>query len=142
MIDLSSEKVKVCLSVSRKLFQQYRQFLAEKFGEMRKGLISSEIENAIAVYMAEHERHTHTEQKHEIKSPNPTPRVQKVRESIKSYLQFEFGYDVIYQVPLTQVKQAIAMTRGTDERTIRKWLDTFEEYYLMRYVGANMVEFL
>ena len=139
---MKREKVKVCLSVSRDLFQQYRQFLAEKFGEVRKGLISSEIENAIAVYMAEHRTHTHTKKKQAPRSPNPTPKIQGYREDVKNYLRFEYGYKEIYQVPLSQVKRAIAMTRGSDPRTIRRWMDAFEEYGLVYVVGGGMVEFL
>jgi len=141
---MSKEKVKVGFSISESLFQSFRQFLAEKYGEVRKGLISAEVECALAAYMADHRTHTQNTQTtfDKPKAPNPTPLVQRVREDIKDYMTGHFGYEVIYQVPMKHVMEAIAMVRGSDPRTIRKWLKAFERYHLMRIVGTNIVEFL
>jgi len=141
---MSVEKIKMGLSLPETLVTRFRQFLAEKHGEIRKGLISAEVECALEAYMADHRTHTHSTQTtfDKPQSPNPIPLVHHVREEIKSYMKEHFGYDVIYQVPRKHVVEAIAMVRGSDRRTIKKWLRSFERYKIMRIVGTNMVEFL
>ena len=130
------------LSISESLFIRFRQFLALKYGVVQKGLISSEVELALEAFMADHNSHTHKTQTNLMNTPNPTPLVYRVREEVKEYMKEKMGYEVIYQVPIRHVKEAIAMVRGSDKRTVTKWLKDFKKYKVLKDITLNMVEFL
>jgi len=130
------------LSISESLFIRFRQFLALKYGVVQKGLISSEVELALEAFMAEHGSHTHKTQTNLMNTPNPTPLIYRVKEEVKEYMKEKMGYEVIYQVPIRHVKEAIAMVRGSDKRTVTKWLKDFKKYKVLKDITLNMVEFL
>ena len=134
--------ISVGLSISESLFIRFRQFLANKYGVVQKGLISSEVELALEAFMADHRSHTHKTQTNLMKTPNPTPLVHRVREDVKIYMKEKLGYEVVYQVPIRHVKEAIGMVRGSDRRTITKWLKTFKRYKVIKDISLNVVEFL
>ena len=134
--------INVGLSISEGLYIRFRQFLANKYGVVQKGLISSEVELALEAFMADHRSHTHKTQTNLIKTPNPTPLVYRVKEDVKEYMKEQMGYDVIYQVPIRHVKEAIAMVRGSDRRTVTKWLKSFKKYKVIKDISLNVVEFL
>ena len=134
--------VSIGLSISESLFFRFRQFLANKYGVVQKGLISSEVELALEAFMADHKSHTHKTQTNLMTTPNPTPLVYRVKEDVKEYMKENLGYEVIYQVPIRHVKEAIAMVRGSDRRTVTKWLKDFKRYKVIKDITLNMVEFL
>jgi len=37
---------------------------------------------------------------------------------------------------------AISSLRGTDERTVKKWIRLFEKYKVIKWVTPSMIEFL
>lgn len=134
--------ISVGLSISESLFIRFRQFLANKYGVVQKGLISSEVELALEAFMVDHNAHTRKTQTNLMNTPNPTPLVYRVKEEVKTYMRETMGYEVIYQVPIRHIKEAIAMVRGSDRRTITKWLKTFKKYKVIKDISLNVVEFL
>jgi len=134
--------ISIGLSISEDLFNKFRRFLAAKYGVVQRGLISCEVELALESYMADYRSHTHKTQTNLLVAPNPTPFVFQVREDVKKYMREKLGYEVVYQVPLRHVQEAIAMVRGSDKRTINKWLKTFQKYKILKFISVNQVEFL
>jgi len=133
------KKVRFGIWIDPVLALKFRQFVAEQYGRMAKGLISFEGEQALQAWISTH-KGTQTELMH--KSPNPVPNVFVVKEEVKKYLQETFGYDQIYKVPKTQLIIALNSLRGTDERTVKKWMKLFEKYKVIKWVTPNVVEFL
>jgi hypothetical protein len=62
-----------------------------------------------------------------------------VKEEVKKYLQVTFGYEQIYKVPKNHLIIALSSLRGTDERTIRKWMKLIEKYKVIKWVTPNVV---
>ena len=135
-------KEHITLSLPEGLVRRFRQFLSSKYGTVQKGLISGEVELALEAYMADHRSHTQNTQTNLTRTPNPTPLVHRVREEVKEYMKDKMGYEIIYQVPLRHVEEAIAMVRGSDRRTVVKWLKNFKKYKVLKHITFNMVEFL
>lgn len=133
------EKVQFNLYLEKSFVEDFRQFVAEQYGKISKGLLSFEAKQAMQAWISTHKG---TQTPLTQKSPNPYPNVFVVREAVKKYLQQRFGYDSIYKVPKQQVIEAISAVRGTDERTIQKWIRLFEKFHVLKWVTPNVVEFL
>jgi hypothetical protein len=134
-----TKKVKVGFLIDDGLVTKFRQFVAEQYGKASKGLLSFEASQALQAWISTH-KGTQTELLH--KPPNPVPNVFVVKEEVKKYLQETFGYERIYKVPKSHLIIALSSLRGTDERTIRKWIRLFEKYKVIKWVTPNVVEFL
>ena len=133
------EKIQFNVYLQKGLIKEFRQFVATQYGKYEHGLLSFEVSQALRAWMSTH-KDTQTELQH--KSPNPSPNVFLVKEKVKEYLRVQFGYEQIYKVPKQQVIQAISAVRGTDDRTVQKWVRLFEKYHLLKWVTPNVVEFL
>jgi endonuclease III len=134
-----TKKVKVGFLLDDVLVTKFRQFVAEQYGKVSKGLLSFEASQALQAWISTH-KGTQTELMH--KPPNPIPNVFTVKEQVKTYLRETFGYEQIYKVPKTHLIMALSSLRGTDERTIRKWMKLFEKYKVIKWVTPSVVEFL
>ena len=131
--EITEEKEIITIVVPKKLMDNFREFLARKYGEMRKGYISYEISQAISAWLA-----THTKAQN-LSKINPQPRVFKVWEQVREYLKNKFGFTP-QQVPKNVLNEAIALVRGNDERTIRKWLKEFVKYKVIKEINQNVWE--
>jgi hypothetical protein len=136
---LLTKKVRLGVWLNPVLDQKFREFVAQQYGKVSRGLLSFEASQALQAWISTH-KGTQTELMH--KSPNPVPNVFVVKEEVKKYLQETFGYDQIYKVPKTQIIIALNSIRGTDERTVKKWMKLFEKYKVIKWVTPNVVEFL
>ena len=134
-----TKKVKFGVYLDPDLAYKFRVFVAEQYGKASKGLISFEAAQALQAWISTH-KSTQTELMH--KSPNPVPNVFVVKEEVKRYLQETFGYEQIYKVPKNQLIIALNSIRGTDERTVKKWMKLFEKYKVIKWVTPNVLEFL
>ena len=132
-------KVELHVTISEKLNKKFREFLARKYGYVRKGIISEEVEQALWNWMA---MHTHKERKFGAGRVNPEPKYRRVFDQVKQWLMISYGYeqDQLIQVPKKHLVEAIAAIRGNDQRTIRKWLRTFTEKGLIKWLSPNLVE--
>jgi hypothetical protein len=134
-----AEKVKFGVYLNKELIERFRCFVAEQYGKVGRGLISFEVAQALDSWMSTHKG---TQAQLATKGPNPLPNVFIVKEQVKSYLMSQFGYENIYKIPKKQVEIAIGALRGTDSRTIEKWIKLFEKYGVMKWITPNVVEFL
>ena len=133
------KKVRMGIWVDPALALKFRQFVAEQYGKVSRGLLSFEVSQALQAWIGTH-KSTQTQIVH--KTPNPTPNVFTVKEEVKKYLMNTFGYEQIYKIPKSQLIIAISALRGTDERTIKKWVKLFEKYHVIKWVTPVMAEFL
>lgn len=135
---MMEDKVQIKAYVPKSLDKAFRALIAQKYGEFRKGYLSWEITQALHAWIAEH----NLQQQLNKNRSNPGPRVKKVAEQVKQYLMDHFGYKIIYTVPVKHIVTAIANVRGSDDRTIRKWLKLFAQQKIIKYISPMVVEFL
>jgi hypothetical protein len=133
------KKIKFGVYLDPFLAQKFRQFVAEQYGKVSHGLLSFEVAQALQAWMSTH-KSTQTQLVH--LPPNPIPNVFMVREQVKTYLKDTLGYDQIYKIPKSHLILAISALRGTDQRTIKKWIKLFEKYKVIKWVTPAYVEFL
>ena len=134
----SAEKVKLQVYIEKRINDDLRSLIAEKYQTFEKGLLSYEVQKAIESRISTYR----STQAAPIRAPNPVPRVHVVREQVKDYLRNELHYYDIHEVPLRHVTEAIGAIRGTDSRTVLKWIRDFERYKIIKYVTPKVVEFL
>ena len=133
-----SKKVPLYVWVPRELSQNLRSLIQEKYGKYQKGLLSFEVTQALRTWLA---MHTNT-QTLATKPPNPTPRVMIVWNQVRHYLLTHY-YETLetgQQILRQHIEEAIAQVRGSDPRTIRKWLHTFHKFHLIKPIAGNVWE--
>ncbi len=109
-----TKKVRLGIWLDPPLDNKFREFVAQQYGKVSKGLLSFEVSQALQAWISTH-KSTQTELMH--KPPNPVPNVFVVKEEVKKYLQETFGYEQIYKVPKTQIIIALNSIRGTSEQS-------------------------
>lgn len=132
-------KVQLGFYISSDLDKKFREFLVFKYRTIERGLISNEIEQALGHWIA---LHTKAQKTLVDKAPNPLPKVTKVFLEIKQYLLSRY-YEVLEPgtvVPWSFLKEAIKQTRGSDKRTIQKWLKVFHQSKLIKPLEGNSWE--
>jgi len=134
-----AKKVKFGVWLDPVLALKFREFVAQQYGKVSRGLLSFEVSQALQAWMCTH-KSTQAELVH--KPPNPVPNVFQVKLQVKEYLRTTFGYEQIYKVPKNHLILAISSLRGTDERTVKKWVKLFEKYGVIKWVTPGMIEFL
>jgi len=136
------DKVKLQVWISRKLFDELRRLAWSKYGRFH-GALSYEVEQAIGVWLATHTQN-HTKQL-AFNTVNPQPKVFIVWSQVKAYLKEKFGYNTIIPqqlIPKKHIIEAITAIRGSDERTIQKWLNNFLKFQILKWVGGEVYEVL
>lgn len=134
-----TNKVKLGIWLDPVLDHKFREFVAQQYGKVSKGLLSFEVSQALQAWIGTH-KGTQAELLH--KPPNPIPNVFVVKEEIEKYLKETLCYERVYKVPKSHLIIALSSLRGTDERTIRKWMKLFEKYKVVKWVTPNVIEFL
>jgi hypothetical protein len=101
-------------------------------------LLSYDFELALRHWIA---LHTGT-QASEIATSNPTPRVALVFAQVKKYLLDNFYFELRpgQQIPLIHLEKAIMDVKGSDVRTIRRWLWAFNKMGLAKPITPSMWE--
>lgn len=133
------DKVQMGFYISRDLERKFREFLAFKYQTIERGLISNEIEQALEHWIA---LHTKAQKSEMSVAPNPLPRVSKVYLSIKHYMVTHF-YGVLEPGAVVHnkyLREAISQVRGSDERTIKKWLRIFDGAHLIKWISPTLWE--
>jgi len=136
-----TKKVRLTLWIEASLSLKFRQFVAEQYGQMGKGLLSFEAAQALQSWVSTH-KDTQRELIH--KPVNPMPNVFTLKQQVKDYLVSTFDYDPqnLYKLRKEHLITAISALRGTDKRTIEKWMRLFEKYKVIKWVTPSVVEFL
>ncbi|MEM1710564.1 MAG: hypothetical protein QW820_06710 [Sulfolobales archaeon] len=135
-------KVGVYVYIDENLYKEFRRLVFSKY-ENFHGVLSREVEHALRAWIAMHtQKHTNLKV---INKPNPQPKVYEVFQQVKEYLKKVYGYDDVgteRQIPRKHLIAAISAVRGTDARTISKWMDLFMKYKLIKWIGGEVFEVL
>lgn len=126
-------KVKLQVWINKDLNDKLRELINQKYKKYEKGNLSNEVEEALRNWIAAHTN------AHKFEQTNPEPRVYKVWEEVKKVLK-DWGY--FQQVNLRELKKAIAIVRGNDYRTIRKWLNEFKKFKLIKELTPQVYEII
>jgi len=128
-------KKKLLISIDENLDRDFRSFLAHKYGKVERGLISNEIAEAIKYWISIHtQEHKLDERRIVIK-----PRHLKVWMQIKDYLLMNYYQELKtgQEINGRHLREAISVIRGSDKRTIKKWLNLFRRFgYIEHVTGA------
>jgi hypothetical protein len=136
------DKVQLKVYLPKNLVEELKRLAFSKYGNFH-GALSFEVEQALGVWLATHTQN-HTKQL-VMNAINPQPKVYKVWNQVKAYLKEKFGYNAIVTqqlIPKKHIIEAIAAIRGDDERTVRKWLENFQKFKLLKWVGGEVYEVL
>jgi len=85
-----TKKVRLQVWVDPALVTKFRQFVAEQYGQVGRGLISFEAAQALQSWVSTHKD---TQRQLIQKSVNPTPNVFVLKQQVKDYLVSTFDYD-------------------------------------------------
>lgn len=128
-------KVKVGVYISSSLWREFRELVILKY-DCFHGSLSLEVEEALRNWL-----NLHTQKHVEVEPVNPTPKAKRVWEQVKDYIRMKQGF-IGRQITLELLREAISAIRGSDPRTISKWLREFERYHLIRHVAGHVWEIL
>jgi len=129
-------KAQLNVLISEKLKNKLIDLVKVKYPSLRGGL-STEVENALAHWISLHtQKHTNSSQINKI---NPLPKAKVVFEQIKVYLKEKYGFPP-QQVTYRDLEEAISMVRGSDKRTVRKWMNEFIKWKLIKHIVGQVYE--
>ena len=140
------KKVKVGFFLDEELVEEFRRFVVLKHGKYEKGIFSYEMELALKHWMSLHTK-TQNSKNFDIKVPslskNPPSKVRLVYAMVKEFLWIQHCIDFteVNIVPIQFVERAIKVIRGTDPRTVKKWINAMKEFGLIK-VRGKLVEFV
>ena len=135
-----SDKAVLRAYVSKEIYDQIRDLAWAKYGRFR-GALSYEVEQALRVWIAQHTQEAHKL----LNAANPQPKVAKVFNQVKKFLEENLGYVAIIpgqQIPRKHIMMAIANVRGPDARTVKTWFDAFLANKLIKMITPELYEVL
>lgn len=115
--------------------------VAMKYQKFERGLLSHEVEEALSQYLSF--INTQAPNTQAIFS-NRIPHLQNLKQQIRKYLVESGKYqdEYMHNVHYNHLKEAIAMIRGSDKRTVEKWLRLLVKFSCIRQVGGFQWEIL
>lgn len=135
-------KTQLLLWIDENVDTQFRQLIQKKYDKFEKGMLSQEGEIALRYWLS---LHTDTQKRDELPlKPAITPKVQSIFFKIKDFLLMDYYYELPpgQQIPTVHLHRAIQNVRGSDERTIQKWMKTFHKNGLIKPVTSATWEIL
>ncbi len=145
MPKLGKNKVGLYVSLDKKVVEEFRRLISEKYGTYEKGLLSYEVEQALRAWIADHRIGSEGYTRTQIRRPNPSYKVSARFEKVKEFLKDKYRYKGTFTgriVPLKHLEIAIQQAIGTDPRTVKKWLNLFMEHGLVKQITDKTVEIL
>jgi len=127
------ETVQLKVHIPKSLNDELRKLINQKYESYEKGLLSYEVTQALAYWIAQHHKSAQT---HVV---NPSPRVFKVAREVGNVIVKKYGF-VPQQVLRADIEEAIIEVRGGDPRTIRKWFRLFEKFGLIKHIAGEVWE--
>jgi len=136
---VAKEQLKVYIDEG--LNKQFRELIMDKYPVYEKGLLSHEVTQAIKSWIA---LHTSSQNTIVNLAPNPTPRVASVFIQVKNYLRLNFYENLTVgdEVPKSLFEKSIMAVRGSDPRTIEKWVKAFHKFHLIKPTRGSLWEIL
>ena len=127
-------KKQLLIHINSTTDNEFRALIQQKYNKFEKGILSQEAEQALRYWIRAHTK-TH---KIEKKIPEIKPKTNLVFQEVLSFLsngyyeEFQSG-----QIILTKhLKIAISNIRGSDPRTIQKWIKTFHQNGLIKEASS------
>lgn len=132
------------------LYVRVDEEIAQKLRELvkgRHGLLSYHVNEALKKYLEKLEQENKQTTKKEARTVTkytnlkPKPKVKQkpeqiVFEQVKAYLTTQYGLDFIQPEPVTiptdLLEEAIMNVRGSDKRTVEKWIESFYKAGLIK----------
>ena len=121
---------------------RFRSLIQQKYQKFERGMLSYEVEMALRHWLA---LHTNTQTDLEAApKPNPTPRVMQIFNQVKAWLLSHHYFELLsgQQIPRRHLEEAIISVRGSDPRTIEKWLRTFHKMKLVKPITSASWEIM
>jgi hypothetical protein len=134
-------KVKVGFFIDKNLAGKFRSLIQQKYQNYEKGLLSYKAEMALRHWLS---LHTNAQNTLETNKPNPTPKSSIVFSEVRDYLLRNLYHELKpgQQIPRVHLERGIMATRGSDPRTIRKWLRTFHRMRLAKPITSATWEIM
>ncbi len=134
-----TEKVQILFWINKSIDTKFRKLIQDKYPQYEKGLLSYEAELALRNWLA-----IHKNAQTQLIKPNPIPKVQIAFAQVKNYLLATYYFELFTgsQIQLKHIKQAIEAVRGTDPRTVTKWLKTFRKFDLIKPISGQIWEIM
>jgi len=127
--------------IDEELYEKIKLLVVKKFGRNYWGGLREVVEEALRIYIASHDPQVDVPQQlQNIRPNNPPPKVHRVYLEVRHILRTQFG--VLKEATYSQLARAIALVRGTDKRTIRKWINLFLAYHCIKHIGGVVYELL
>ena len=132
-------KVGVFLYIDKRIWQEFRRLAFMKHENFHGALsyeVNEALRNWILLHYSQHRQNTH--------KINPVPKVHKAFMEVKKYLKEKYGMLMISGQHISRrfLVEAIMATRGTDPRTVRKWIKLFLQYKLIKHINGELYEII
>jgi len=134
-------KVRLEVYIDKRLAALFRRYIMMKYSQYRKGYLSYEVQEAIRFYLIQ--QGFTLKQLEEEKIPetvnrlNPPPRVRRVYRYVVEYVKSKYGD--IDQTTKKHIEEALS-TKFISKITIRRYLELFEKYGLIKKIGGKVYE--
>ena len=124
----------ICVLLDEPVFESLWEYIKEIYPESTYGALSVEVQNAVVEYLRIKHAQIHT------RPLNPiTPTVHRICREIVQKLKDE-GF--VNQVSSRVLAKVIGEVRGTDKRTVRKWIEQLEKNGYTKSIGTYTWEIL
>lgn len=135
-------KKKVGFRIQEKIWDEFKRLAYAKHGDFY-GAITYELEEALLNWVIQHTQ-KHTKQL-TVGKVNPSPRVYSVFQEVKKYLNDKYYSGTLIsgagqQILRNRIVEAISAIRGTDPRTIQKWMKAFLNFKLIKWIAGEVYE--
>jgi len=131
---LGAVKKTISVRVQKELWESFHDFVFKKYGSLY-GSVSEELETALKNWLAAHTNFTNKPNK---LNPLGSPSERSAKEII-SWIQTRIE---TFQAPKGLIIKAIEETRGSDPRTIKKWLSYLHKHGHIKPLGGEIWELL
>lgn len=123
--------------ISSKVIKAIRKLAKEKHAKLRGGL-SDEVEDALRNWLALHT--IDNNQPLTVNKVNPGREFHSVYQEVKDYISTKMIIPPSRQIPQGLLEEAISMVRGSDKRTIKKWMNLFQKFHFIKWIAGRVWE--
>lgn len=124
----------------KSLVDRFRKATALKYQRVERGLLSLEVENALKSHLASinSTQAQSTQSAIVYEKVSSTSKVHNLVKKIKKYLVECGRYDdefTIQYIPTSHLIEALHTIKGTDKRTVDKWVGLLKQYGCIKQSG-------